>query len=40
MIEAARKGASLAIRSEHLNYQYATDPVSADVADSLLRDFG
>ena len=40
MIEAARKGASLAIRSEHLNYQYATDPVPADVADSLLRDFG
>jgi len=40
MIEAARNGASWAIRSEHLNYQYATDPVPAEVADSLLRDFG
>jgi hypothetical protein len=40
MIEAARNGASWAIRSEHLNYQYATDPVPAEVTDSLLRDFG
>jgi len=39
MIEAAKNGASWSIRSEHLNYQYATDPVAPEIAESLLRDF-
>ena len=39
MIEAAKNGASWSIRSEHLNYQYTTDPVAPAIAESLLRDF-
>lgn len=39
MIEAARKGAAWTIRSEHLNYQYASDTLAADITASLLRDF-
>ena len=39
MIEAARNGASWSIRSEHLNYQHAIDPVAPEIAESLLRDF-
>lgn len=39
MIAAARKGAAWAIRSEHLNYQYATDALAAEITASLLRDF-
>ena len=39
MIEAAKNGASWSIRSEHLNYQHANDPVALEIAESLLRDF-
>ncbi len=39
MIEAAKNGASWSIRSEHLSYQHATDPVAPEIAESLLRDF-
>lgn len=39
MIEAAKNGASWSIRSDHLNYQHATDPVAPEIAESLLRDF-
>lgn len=39
MIEAARNGAAWTIRSEHLNYQHATETLGADITASLLRDF-
>ena len=39
MIEAAKNCASWSIRSEHLNYQHATDPVAPEIDESLLRDF-
>jgi hypothetical protein len=39
MIAAARGGAPWIIRSEHLNYQYQTDPLPPEITDSLLRDF-
>ena len=39
MIEAARAGANWCLRSEHLNYQYTSNPVPADITQSLLRDF-
>ncbi len=39
MIAAAREGATWTIQSEHLNYQYRTDPLPQEITDSLLRDF-
>ena len=39
IIQAARDGAPWVIRSEHLNYQYQTDPLPDTVRKSLLRDF-
>jgi hypothetical protein len=39
MIAAAKAGAKWALKSEHLNYQYSTDPLDSAVAQSLLRDF-
>lgn len=39
MIASARAGASWTIRSEHLNYQHSTGPLSEEVTQSLLRDF-
>ncbi len=39
MIAAAKAGAKWSLKSEHLNYQYSTDPLEPDVAQSLLRDF-
>ena len=38
-IAAAKAGAPWVIRSEHLNYQYTTDPLSDEIRESLLRDF-
>lgn len=39
LIAAAREGADWVIRSEHLNYRYATDPLPREIVGSLLRDF-
>ncbi len=39
MIQSARDGAQWIIRSEHLNYQHQTDPLSPQISQSLLRDF-
>lgn len=38
-IAAAKSGAPWIIRSEHLNYQYTTEPLSDEIRESLLRDF-
>lgn len=39
MIAAAKAGAKWALKSEHLNYQYSTDPLDTKITQSLLRDF-
>ena len=39
-IQAARDGAAIIIKCEHLNYPHQTDPLPDAVRDSLLRDFG
>ncbi len=39
MIAAARAGARWAVRSEHPEYRHSTEPVPAEVTESLLRDF-
>ncbi len=39
VIAAARAGAPWVIRSEHLNYQYSSAPLSDEIRESLLRDF-
>lgn len=39
MIAAARNGADWIVRSEHLNYQYSTEPLPSTITESLLRDF-
>ena len=39
MSAAARNGADWIMRSEHLNYQYSTEPLPVTITESLLRDF-
>lgn len=39
MIAAAKAGAKWVLKSEHLNYQYSTDPLDTTITQSLLRDF-
>jgi hypothetical protein len=39
LIAAAKAGAKWALKSEHLNYQYSTDPLDTKITQSLLRDF-
>ena len=39
MIAAAKAGAKWVVRSEHVNYQAAVDPVPDSIRESLLRDF-
>ena len=39
MIAAAKAGAKWVVRSEHINYQVAVDPVPEMIRESLLRDF-
>ncbi len=39
MIKAAKAGADISVRSEHLNYQHRVDALPAGIKQSLLRDF-
>ena len=39
MIDSAKSGANWTIQSEHLNYQHSTNPLRAEISQSLLRDF-
>ncbi|MSR10501.1 MAG: DUF3501 family protein [Gammaproteobacteria bacterium] len=39
MIKAAKAGADISVRSEHLNYKHRVDALPAGIKQSLLRDF-